>query len=171
MTAIKGQGDLVEAFAQVETENALLLLVGDGEEREALLMRARELGLSERMVMAGWRSDIYAVLGAMDIFALPSLNEGMGKALVEAMYAGLPCVATRVGGVPELLADGVGVLVEARAPAELGAALAALAADPQARKDMAAAGRARAPAYGVEQMVAKIEALYEEVLAEKGLGS
>lgn len=170
LTAIKGQDDLVAAFAAVGIDNAWLLLVGDGEERDALLVQARRLGVEDRLVLAGWRQDIYAVLGAMDIFALPSLNEGMGKALVEAMYAGLPCVATRVGGVPELLSDGVGLLVAASAPQELAVALRQLATDPEARRRMGEAGRHRALAYGVEQMVAKIEALYEEVLAEKDLG-
>lgn len=173
LTAIKAQGDLVEAFAalRAQCENAWLLLVGDGEERQHLLAKARELGMQDRLVLPGWRQDIYAALGAMDIFALPSLNEGMGKALVEAMYAGLPCVATRVGGVPELVGDSeVGLLVEPSSPGELGRALIELAGDPERRRQMGEAGRRRAPEYGVEQMVIKIEALYEEVLAEKGLG-
>jgi glycosyltransferase involved in cell wall biosynthesis len=172
LTAIKGQEDLIEAFAVVRerVDNAWLLLVGDGEEREALIAQAARLGVMDRMVLAGWRQDVYAVLAAMDIFALPSLNEGMGKALVEAMYARLPCVATRVGGVAELLADDVGLLVDASSPRELGAALSQLAGDAERRQQMGEAGRRRAADYSVEKMVAKIEALYEEVLAEKGLG-
>ena len=110
------------------------------------------------------------MLEAMDIFALPSLNEGMGKALVEAMYAGLPCVATRVGGIPELIGDEeVGLLVEPSSPQELAAALCRLASDGEWRSRMGQAARCRASKYGVDQMVAEIEALYEEVLAEKGL--
>lgn len=171
LTEIKGQDDLVEAFVTVRklVDNPWLLLVGDGEEREMLLAQAERLGVADRLILAGWRQDIYAVLGAMDIFALPSHNEGMGKALVEAMYAGLPCVATRVGGVPELVSDDVGLLVEASSPPALAEALCQLARDPERRRRMGEAGRLRAADYSVEQMVIKIEALYEEVLAEKGI--
>jgi len=68
------------------------------------------------------------------LLAMPSLNEGMGTALVEAMYARLPCVATKVGGVPELLADDVGLLVDASSPRELGGALSLLAGDAERRQ-------------------------------------
>ena len=172
LTAIKAQNILVEAFAQVnaKVDDAWLLLVGDGEEREALLTLARRLDVEDRLVFAGWHREIYPMLEAMDIFALPSLNEGMGKALVEAMYAGLPCVATRVGGIPELIGDEeVGLLVEPSSPQELAAALCRLASDGEWRSRMGQAARCRASKYGVDQMVAEIEALYEEVLAEKGL--
>ena len=97
LTPVKGQGDLVRAFADLLAAHphARLLIVGDGEEEEALRQ------LAARTVFAGWRQDVGDVLRAVDIFALPSHNEGMGKALVEAMYLRCPVVATNVGGIPE----------------------------------------------------------------------
>lgn len=172
LTQIKGQGDLIEAFSLLckEVDGAYLLLVGDGEQRENLVELAKTLGVGARVIFAGWRTDIYAALAAMDLFALPSINEGMGKALVEAMYAGLPCVGTRVGGVPELLRDGEeGYVVAAAAPRDLAAALCKLARDGDLRMRCGEAGRARAAAYSVEAMIEKIEALYEEVIQDKGI--
>jgi glycosyltransferase involved in cell wall biosynthesis len=172
LTAIKGQSDLIEAFAllRADIDQAYLLLIGDGEEREALGALADKLGVGARVVFAGWRTDIYAALAAMDLFALPSINEGMGKALVEAMYAGLPCVATRVGGVPELLRDGEeGFVVAAAAPQELAAALLKLARDGDLRVRCGAAGHERAAGYSAEAMIEKIETLYEELILDKGI--
>ncbi len=172
LTAIKGQNDLIKAFALLceQVEDAYLLLVGDGEEREALVECTKNLGVSSRVIFAGWRTDIYAVLATMDLFALPSINEGMGKALVEAMYAGLPCVGTRVGGVPELLRDGdEGFVVAAAAPRELADALLKLARDGDLRMRCGAAGRRRAAAYSAESMIEKIEVLYEELIKDKGI--
>ncbi|MFT5086120.1 MAG: glycosyltransferase involved in cell wall biosynthesis [Candidatus Latescibacterota bacterium] len=172
LTAIKGQRDLIEAFSLLcgQVPDAYLLLVGDGEERMDLVGLAKNLGVGSRVIVVGWREDIYAALATMDLFALPSINEGMGKALVEAMYAGLPCVATRVGGVPELVEDGKeGFIVSAAAPRELADALLKLLLDESLRARCGAAGRRRATAYSAAEMIRKIEALYEDILQEKGL--
>lgn len=172
LTAVKGQADLLDAFALLRERgcDAWLVLVGEGEERENLEMRARRLGIAERVRIPGWRDDVQRALRALDIFALPSLNEGMGKALVEAMYAGLPSVAAAVGGVPELIESGrQGILVEPGNPEQLAAALAELAADPQRRGILGTAARERSAGYSSERMIEKIEALYEELLEEKGL--
>ena len=176
LTAIKGQDVLLRAFAHVcsrlsPDEGGLrLVLVGDGEERDALEELALSLGISELVVFAGWREDTGDVLRALDIFVLPSINEGMGKALVEAMHVGLPCVATRVGGVPELIAHGrEGLLVEPGNSHELGAALLRLIGDAEERQRLGQKARVTARAYSVEDMVEKIEDLYEQVLTEKGL--
>lgn len=171
LTPIKGQADLVTAFAGVrrQVENAWLLLVGDGEERPALEQQARALGIEGRVVLAGWREDVAAMLRAMDLFAFPSLNEGMGKALVEAMYAGLPVVATRVGGIPELIEHNrEGLLVPARRPELLEAALLELAQDPPQRCRLGQAAAQKARVYSVEHMIEKLEALYMSLLEEKG---
>jgi glycosyltransferase involved in cell wall biosynthesis len=168
LAAVKGQVDLVTAFAALDRPRAWLLLVGDGEERPSLEAQARFLGLTERVVFAGWRQDVHRVLRAMDLFALPSLNEGMGKALVEAMYAGLPVVAAAVGGIPELVEPGrTGLLVRPRAPAELAAALASLATDPAARERLGREARLHAAGYSVTRMVSAIEKVYEELIEEK----
>jgi glycosyltransferase involved in cell wall biosynthesis len=169
LTPVKGQSHLLAAFAQVrrQVEGAWLLLVGDGEEAAALRALARRLGVGERAVFAGWRTDVPALLRAMDIFAFPSLNEGMGKALVEAMYAGLPVVATRVGGIPELVRHGAeGLLVAPGRPAELAAALLELAGDEGRRRALGEAAALRARGYSAERMIAKLGALYRSLLKE-----
>ena len=171
LTAIKGQGDLVEAFAGLDRRNGgpWLLLVGDGEERVALQRRAQELGAADRVVFAGWRDDIYNLLRAMDIFALPSWNEGMGKALVEAMYVGIPPVVTAVGGVPEIVDDGeTGLLVPARRPDRMREALAELAADPDRRRGMGRAAAERAQAYSIGRALEMLVDLYSTLVEEKG---
>ncbi len=172
LTAIKGQADLVRAFAIVyrQVSDAWLLLVGDGEERDDLASLAGDLGVVDRVVFAGWRDDIAAVLRAMDIFALSSLNEGMGKALVEAMYVGLPSVATAVGGIPELIEHGrEGLLVPAQQPDQLATAMIELAADDEMRCRLGEAAAQRARSYSVESMLEKIEALYDSLLEEKAI--
>jgi len=172
LTAIKGPDDLVRAFAHAgdQLAQAHLLFVGEGEERESLQALAQELGVADRVVFAGWRQDLPTVYAGMDIFAFPSYNEGMGKALVEAMYAGMPSVASRVGGIPELVEPGCeGLLVPAKDPPALAAALIELAQDEALRGRMAKAAKVRAQGYSVGHMVDKIESLYEGLLKEKGI--
>ncbi|MCC7261240.1 MAG: glycosyltransferase family 4 protein [Candidatus Latescibacteria bacterium] len=169
LTPIKGQADLVRAFAQVRPQvpEAWLLLVGDGEEGPGLAALVRELGVADRVVFAGWREEVPDLLRAMDIFVLPSLNEGMGKALVEAMYVGLPVVASRVGGVPDLIEAGrAGLLVPPGQPAALAAALLGLAADPHRRRELGARAAQVARAYSVESMIEKLDGLYQSLLKE-----
>ena len=146
------------------------MLIGEGEEHAALQGLARELGVDDRVLFAGWREDVHRVLRGMDIFALPSYNEGMGKALVEGMHARLPAVATSVGGVPELVESGRnGLLVEPGRPDRLADALLELAEDEEKRKTWGAAAGDRAATFSVESMIEKIEELYEELLEEKGI--
>ncbi len=112
----KGIDRLISAFAAVvrRMPDARLTIVGEGEERPALEARVRELGLGESVEFLGFQDDVAAALGTFDLFVLPSLTEGIPLALLEAMAAGLPVIATRVGGVPEVIEDGTsGVLVEA----------------------------------------------------------
>jgi len=173
LTAIKGQGDLLTGFAAVRTRvaNAWLLLVGDGEERGALESQARGLGVAEYVAFAGWREDIPSLLGAMDVFAFPSMNEGMGKALVEAMYVGLPCVATDVGGIPELIRhEQEGLLVAPAAPHDLTEGMIRLLNSNTESTQFGTAASIRARGYSVESMVAQLEVLYEELLDNKVAG-
>jgi glycosyltransferase involved in cell wall biosynthesis len=106
---IKGVTYLLDAMAEVVQRhpNSLLLLVGKGDEKGEeeikLKKQAKKLGLADNVRFLGWRSDVNAIMGCFDIFVLPSLNEGMGRVLVEAMSAGLPIVASRVGGIPDLV--------------------------------------------------------------------
>jgi len=173
LTAVKGQADLIEACAALRARgrDVCVALFGEGEERQALEALARERGMAEHVHMPGWQRGIGRALRSLDVFALPSHNEGMGKALVEAMYMGLPCVASDVGGVPELIASGEnGLLVPPRRPGELAAALDQLAACGGLRQRLGEAAQRRARAYGADAMVDKIEALYGELTALKGAG-
>ena len=172
LTAVKGQDDLLRAFATLlhAHQSARLLLVGEGEEEGNLRRLAADLGVAEKVEFCGWKSDVFAALSAMDLFALPSLNEGMGKALVEAMYVGLPVVATRVGGVPELVEEGVhGLLVPAGDPVRLAAALEDLASDPEKRHRFGSAGARRAASYSTAHMLQKISSMYERLMCDKAV--
>lgn len=148
-----------------------LLLVGDGPLRDDLESQAQSLGLSTSVTLAGHRNDIPDILGALDIFVIPSLWEGLPNAILEAMGAGLPVVATRVGGVPEVVVDGeTGLLVPPRDPDALAGAILRLLHHPNLRWRMGRVGRNRVMEhFSIEQMVRRTEALYERFLTEKGL--
>jgi sugar transferase (PEP-CTERM/EpsH1 system associated) len=156
---------LIEAFALVERQrdDVALVLVGDGDQRQALQSCAEAAGIAERVVFLGDRSDVPALLAAFDVFAMSSISEGYSIALLEACAAGLPIVTTRVGGNGEIVQDGVtGRLVPARDPTALADALAEVMADPQRRAAMAAAARAWLLEHGTFQaMAARYQRLYE----------
>jgi glycosyltransferase involved in cell wall biosynthesis len=167
LTAVKGQGDLVRAFAEIlpQIPQARLLLIGDGEEEAALRRLAAETGAAPRTVFSGWRQDVGDVLRAADIFVLPSHNEGMGKALVEAMYLARPVVATEVGGIPELITDDVeGLLVPPRDPPRLAQVLRRLAVEGEVRRRLGQQAARRAQAYSSAGMVCQLSELYEEAV-------
>jgi glycosyltransferase involved in cell wall biosynthesis len=143
----KAVGVLVEAFALVaRTRPGLrLLLVGDGDERQRCACRVDALGIDHLVEFTGYRTDVPDQLARADAFVLPSVNENLPLALIEAMGAGLACVASRIGGVAELLGDGAGLLVRPGDPEALAAEMAALADDPVLAPSLgrAAAGAAR----------------------------
>src|SRR5713226_3015725 len=123
---------------------AQFVLIGDGQDRKPLEALARQLGIAERVVFAGDQKNVPEWLTALDIAVLPSVAESLPNAVLEAMACSLPVVATRVGGVPEVVVDGVtGWLVPPRDPAAMAEKTLALIADPAARRAMGAAGRAR----------------------------
>jgi glycosyltransferase involved in cell wall biosynthesis len=164
---IKGHRHLVEAFAELapRVPDLYLVLVGDGECEAALRARLEAAGLGARVRFLGWREDVATVLPALDVFAFPSLNEGMGRALVEAMAAGRPIVAARAGGIPEVLADGAaGLLVPAGEGPALARAIERLLADPALGAQLGEAARRRAAQYSVTTMLARTEQLYRELL-------
>jgi glycosyltransferase involved in cell wall biosynthesis len=167
----KGHVYLLRAFEQVVKTNARarLVLVGDGSLAKPLQEEAARLGLAERVAFAGSRRDVPYLLRAMDVFVFPSLWEGQGLALVEAMASGLPVVASRVGGVSEVITDGTcGQLVPPGSPEALADAMLAVMASPARAREMGAAGRARAEAvFGASRMIKRLEDLYLEVVAEK----
>jgi glycosyltransferase involved in cell wall biosynthesis len=166
LTPIKGQRFLVDAFAGLAPRlpDLYLVLIGDGELAEPLRARARAAGVGDRVRFLGWRDDLPDLLHALDVFVLPSLNEGMGRALVEAMAAGRPIVASRAGGIPEVLADGqAGLLVEPANAGALAEALARVLGDPALAARLAEAARPRAERYSIGTMLGAIEALYREL--------
>lgn len=173
LEAVKGQELLLRAWPLVEerlpkASRALrLVLVGDGSRRAALEALARELGIADRVIFAGARADVPEALRAFDVFVLPSLNEGISNTILEAMACGLPVVATRVGGNPELIDEGVtGRLVAPTDPAALADAIVAIAADEATRQRMAQAAREQAvQRFSLEVMVRRYDTLYAEVSA------
>jgi glycosyltransferase involved in cell wall biosynthesis len=136
---------LVRALAAVPAGRFTGLIVGDGPDRELVAAEVRRLGLQDAVVLAGTRGDVPELLARADVFVLSSRSEGAPVSILEAMAAGLPVVATRVGGVEELVADGeTGLLVPSGDPAAMSAALARLTADPALRRRLGAAARERA---------------------------
>lgn len=169
----KGHDLLLEAFARLRRERpeARLLLVGDGRERAALEGLAARLGVAEGVRFLGTRRDLPALLPALDAFAFPSRWEGTPLALIAAMAAGVPVVATPVGGVPTVVEEGrTGRLVPVEDVPALAAALGGLLDDPAASRSLAERGRAHVLAHcSVEAMVGELEALYLELAAAAGM--
>jgi glycosyltransferase involved in cell wall biosynthesis len=144
-----------------------LAIVGDGDLRPRLERLAGELGVSGHVHFAGYRANMMAVAPAGDIAVLSSDNEGTPVSLIEAAAAGVPAVATAVGGVPDVVRPETGVLVRARDPEKLGHAVASLAADAERRASMGQQARAHVAArFTVERLVQDIGHLYEELIDE-----
>jgi glycosyltransferase involved in cell wall biosynthesis len=159
----KGFDLLVRAMAGVP--EASLVLVGDGPERASLERLAAELGIADRVVITGWRDDARAFLPSMDLFVLPSHLETTTLSVIEAMLARRAVVVTEVGGLPELVEDGVsGLLVPPADPDALTAAIRRLLGDPGERERLASGGlRAAHEQFGADAMARRFEALYDEV--------
>ena len=141
----KGIDDLVAAAGALRTRlpGLRVAVAGSGPEEAALRARIESAGLAASFMLLGNRPDVGALLAAADAFCLPSRHEGLPISLLEAMQAGLACVATRVGGVPGVIADGVdGVLVEPADPDGLAAALERVLRDAEAREAMGVRARA-----------------------------
>ena len=145
-------------------------IAGRGEEEANLHRLARELGIEERVHLLGLRSDVGRLLAAADVFVQPSRSEGLPLAVLEAMAAGLPVVATRVGGMAEAIVEGeTGLQIEPGDPEALAGALASLLAQPERRRRLGDAGRARAVAeFSVETMAQRYEALFARLRAGRG---
>ncbi len=159
---------LVDAVRRLP--EARLVFLGDGPLRTRIEAAARRGGVDARVSLLGSRPDVAAVLRTCDIFALPSRWEGLPFAVIEAMMAGLPVVATRVGGLPELVEHGVtGFLVPAGDAGALEEALRALVTDETLRRRMGAAGRQRAlREFTADRMVRETLALYASLIQRSG---
>jgi len=163
--------DLVRAAARLAPADGAphVVVVGDGGERPALEALARELGIADRVHFAGHRANRPNLHALFDVSVLCSAREGFPNAVVEAMAAGRPVVATAVGGVPDAVVDGeTGRLVPAGDVPALADALRALVADAGLRERMGAAARERARARYHERMVMpRLMSLYERALTER----
>jgi glycosyltransferase involved in cell wall biosynthesis len=159
----KGLDVLLRAL--VDVPEARLVVVGDGDERGSLESLTADLGLSERVHFAGWSDDPRRALTSFDIFVLPSRFEGFPLAIVEAMLARLPVVATDVGSVREAVADGeTGLLVPPEEPKALAMALRALLDDANRRAVLGERGRERALEFSPAAMARAYERVYQEIL-------
>jgi glycosyltransferase involved in cell wall biosynthesis len=146
------------------------LVAGDGGSRKELEDRARRLGLEARIVFTGFRSDVRELLSEAAISVLPSLSEGTSNTLLESMAAGLPVVATQVGGNPEVIEDGVsGLLVPPRDSAEIAAAVGRLLEDEGFARRLGQAGMRRvSELFSLSGSVQQTEHLYQRLIEVKG---
>lgn len=174
LTAVKNHHLFLEAARLVAQEEPItrFLMVGDGELRAELENRARALGLAERVLFLGWRSDMPRIYADLDVVALTSHNEGTPVSLIESMAAGVPVVSTAVGGVPDIVADGAcGYLVPPGDAVALARGILTLLKDRESAQAMGRAGRDFAwQRFGVERLLNDVERLYTQLLTERGHG-
>lgn len=165
----KGQADAVQAWPQVlgQSPDARLLLVGDGPIAADLRAQARALDVQDRVVFAGLRTDVAAIVRASTLALLPTYEEALPTALIEAAACGVPAVSTRVGGVPEVVDEGTtGLLVAPGDPGALASAVLELLSDPDRRRQMGLAARARAEEhFDADRWVRGLRSTYEDAVA------
>jgi glycosyltransferase involved in cell wall biosynthesis len=170
---VKGHANLLRALAGVRVElRWRLVIAGRGEEERRLLMLASDLGILDRVHLLGYRADIPDILAAADVFAMPSLSEGLPLALIEAMFAARAIVASGVGGIPDALEHGrEGILVPAGDIDALGTALQECLSDPDLRTKMGTAAQQRAEVhFTTTRMADQYERLYRRCLTSQGHG-
>jgi glycosyltransferase involved in cell wall biosynthesis len=173
MTAIKRVSDVLASFRLVLDRGveATLCLVGDGPDREAVEREAHELGIARNVISVGYQRDVSPYYALFDALVLPSANEGTPVVAIEALASGRPVVATRVGGVPDVVTDEEdGYLVGVGDVEAIAAALERLARDPELRRAFGSRGRTGVvPRYRVERLIDDVDSLYRELLTEQGL--
>ena len=174
LVPVKGQQFLIEAVKNIihKYPSTLFIFAGDGHLRQNLNRKAIEMGIKDNVIFLGWRDDVDRIISIYDIFVLPSLNEGMGRVLVEAMAMGKPIVASRVGGIPDLIVHGKnGFLVPPRNPEQLAKYIQILIEDKEKRESMGQAGKKISLNFSKEAMIEKITSLYDELLIKKNIFS
>jgi glycosyltransferase involved in cell wall biosynthesis len=168
LAAHKDHATLLEAAVGVlqRVPEARFVILGEGELRPRLEARARELGLAGRCVFAGFRADVDRLIPAFSVFCLSSRMEGLGTSLLDAMAFARPIVATRAGGIPEAVEDGVsGRLAPVSDPQALADALVEVLRDPELQARLGAAGRRRfEQRFSAARMVESTLQVYQEVL-------
>ncbi len=170
LVPVKGHKYLISAAKRIikEFDNTVFVFVGDGYLESILERQAESLEIRKNIIFAGWRDDVIDVLGLFDILVLPSLNEGMGKVLIEGMALGKPIVASSVGGIIDLVKDGDnGILVPVRDSDKLADAILKLIRNKDLARELGKNGKAKVfPEYDIFVMIRQIEELYEEMLSE-----
>jgi glycosyltransferase involved in cell wall biosynthesis len=153
----KGQRYLIDAMALVlrEVPDAHLIIFGEGELRGALERQVKQLSLTKRVLLPGFREDVLSLMKSADLFVMSSVTEGLGSAVLDAMAMGLAVVGTTAGGIPEVVVPGVaGELVEPSEPKPLAAAIVKLLKDPARRRVYGEAGRRHvAENFGVDRLI------------------
>ena len=165
--AEKGYPDLLAAAAQVieRQDQVTFVAIGQGPDAEQIAALHEQLGLGPRFRLLGYREDAVRFLAAADLFVLASHHEGLPVALMEALALGVPVVATAVGGIPEMIDDGVeGLLAPAHQPEALAAAIERLVADADLRRRLAAGALAKGELFDARRATREVEAVYREVL-------
>jgi glycosyltransferase involved in cell wall biosynthesis len=167
----KGHRYLLQAMPEIlrAFPEAKLLIAGEGWKRAELEATGRDLGIAPKVRFLGSRNDIPQLLAAADVFVFPSLFEGMPGALIEAMLAGRPIVASNIPQIQEVVTDcQTALLVPPREPAALSAAIVSLVRDRELRQRLAEAARNSArESYDIRNVTQAMENLYEEVMAEE----
>jgi glycosyltransferase involved in cell wall biosynthesis len=168
MTGVKRTDDVLLALKRLRERevDAALCMVGDGPDREFVERRASELGIVRHCFFLGYQEEVAPYYAAFDAMILPSGNEGTPVSAIEALASGRPVVATRVGGVPDVVRDGEdGFLVDPGDVEHLAERLALLARDPELRGRMGSAGRERVlPRYAVDRLIDDVDGLYRSLL-------
>ena len=170
LTSIKGHRYLIEAARKIagSRPDTTFVILGDGELLDELKNMVTRSDIEENIKFLGWRSDVAEVMSTFDIFALPSLNEGMGRVLVEAMALGRPIVASNIGGIPDLVVDGEnGYLVPVGDVETLAARIRKLLDDPEKREEMGECGKKIAIDYSANAMVQKIDRVYRKLVVSR----
>lgn len=168
LTALKGVDTALQAVARLRDDFPELRYVvfGDGEMEGELRSLAASLDISGNVVFAGYRTDLPQLLPALDVFLFPTLREAMGIALIEAMAAEIPVVATRVGGIPEVVVEGTGLLVSPSDPVGMADQVGRVLRQPELRQSLVVAARERVRTeYSSARMATRTLTVYQAMLA------
>jgi sugar transferase (PEP-CTERM/EpsH1 system associated) len=170
LVTVKNYPLLLKSVAALGRTDVIAVLVGEGPARAELEALARSLGIEKSVRFLGHRDDVTRLLAGMDVFVLPSFSEGMSNTLLEAMASGAACVASNVGGNPELINHGIdGYLFESGDQQALMEYLRRLCDDADLRKAFGEAARARVVSeFSIQAMIARYENLYQETVSRNG---
>jgi glycosyltransferase involved in cell wall biosynthesis len=166
---VKGFSYLLEAISLLSREQSfklMLKIAGEGRDKNFLKKRAKELGIETQVTFLGDQRNILELIASFDLLVLPSLSEGFGMVLLEAMVVSKPVVATRVGGIPEVVVEGeTGLLVPARDPKALADAIFYIKTHPMEAQEMGRKGRKRVEeCFSIDKTVAEYDRFYDEII-------